>query len=435
MKNDIIQFIDNILRSNYIPVHYFTMPSQEEDILRFFEDFDLGLRSRILGMTAHLDTFSQWFFSKKPAVVYMERDLFLCNYVLLFIPDKGKWLFCGPVLFEEMNDKRFEILVSYLGLPEEFHANLKFYYEHLPFFPSNSLLKSMFNELGNFLYGEGNFEIEYHDGNTLDMWHSNYQNYLRIPEEPFRNIHIIEARYEAENAVMEAVRKCDEDAALEAITKFHAYMLPNRLPDRLRDMKDYTITFNTLLRKSAEMAGVHPIHIDSHSNGTIPQIEQLTSVNQCIAFHKRMVHEYCGLIRKHSLQQYSTIIGKALTYIHTDIGVDLSLNVLAEQLNINASYLSMLFKKEMGMTLTDYVNKYRIEHAAKLLLCTNLPIKSIAVQCGIPDIYYFTRLFKRIMGTTPKAFRTETPHEARADLLMLKKPESSDITEQEITSS
>lgn len=144
---------------------------------------------------------------------------------------------------------------------------------------------------------------------------------------------------------------------------------------------------------------------------------------------------YASLIRNHSLQQYSTIIGKALTYIHTGIGVDLSLNVLAEQLNINANYLSMLFKKEIGMTLTDYVYKYRIEHAAKLLLCTNLPIKSIAVQCGIPDIYYFTRLFKRIMGTTPKAFRIETPHEARSGLLKLKKPESSDAAEQEITSS
>lgn len=435
MKNDIIQFINNILQSNNIPARYFMMPSQEEDLQHFFQNFDLGLRSRILGMTGHLDQFAQWLFSKKPAVIYLIRDLFLCNYVMLFVPEKGKWFFCGPVLFEEMNDDRFANLTSYLELPDEFHANLKFYYEHLSFFPSNDLLKSMFCELGNFLYGEGNFEIEYHDGNSLDMWHYNYKNYLRIPEEPFRNIHIIESRYEAENAMMEAVRKCDEDAALEAITKFHAYMLPIRLPDRLRDMKDYTITFNTLLRKSAEMAGVHPIHIDSHSNGTIPQIEQLTNVNQCIAFHKRMVHEYCDLIRNHSLRQYSTIIGKTLTYIHTDIGVDLSLNVLAEQLNINASYLSMLFKKEIGMTLTDYVNKYRIEHAAKLLLCTNLPIKSIAVQCGIPDIYYFTRLFKRIMGTTPKAFRIETPHEARSDLLKLKKTESSDAAEQEITSS
>ena len=73
------------------------------------------------------------------------------------------------------------------------------------------------------------------------------------------NIHVIEARYEAENALIEAVCNCNEDAAVEALTKFHAYLLPQRLPDRLRDMKNYTITFNTLLRKAAERAGVPPM--------------------------------------------------------------------------------------------------------------------------------------------------------------------------------
>ena len=134
-----------------------------------------------------------------------------------------------------------------------------------------------------------------------------------------------------------------------------------------------------------------------------------------------MTHEYCELIRRHSLQNYSVIIRKALTYINTDLCTDLTLNVLAEQLNVNASYLSMLFKKETGMTLTDYVNKHRIEHAGRLLLCTNLPIKSIAQKCGIPDIYYFARLFKRIMGTTPKIFRQNVPHEVHSDLPARKK--------------
>lgn len=266
------------------------------------------------------------------------------------------------------------------------------------------------------IYGKDCFDIEYHDNNDLDIWHYEYKNYLRIPEKPFHNIHVIEARYEAENALIDAVCNCNEPAALEALTKFHSFLLPQRLPDKLRDRKDYTITFNTLLRKAAERAGVHPIHIDSHSNGTIPRIEQLTSINQCIAFSKKMIHEYCELIRRHSLQHYSPIVRKALTYINTDLCTDLTLNVLADHLNVNASYLSMLFKKEVDMTLTDYVNKHRIEHACRLLICTSLPIKSIAQQCGIPDIYYFTRLFKRITGTTPKVFRVESPHEVRSDL-------------------
>ncbi len=76
-------------------------------------------------------------------------------------------------------------------------------------------------------------------------------------------------------------------------------------------------------------------------------------------------------------------------------------------MNVNASYLSSLFKKEMGVSLTSFVNNRRIERAKRLLSMTNLPIKTIAQQCGVPDIYYFGRLFKKITGTTPKAWREQ----------------------------
>ena len=57
------------------------------------------------------------------------------------------------------------------------------------------------------------------------------------------------------------------------------------------------------------------------------------------------------------------------------------------------------------MTLTDYVNQQRIAHAQYLLQGTNTPIKSIAQQCGIADLNYFVRIFKRITGVTPKSYR------------------------------
>lgn len=414
MKSDIVQFMQNILQANYIPIHC-TADFREET-----EPFDLGLRSKILGLPDDAFQIHEWISNAEPGVIYFQKDVFQCYYIALYLPDEEQWLFCGPILFDAMDEARFQSLINSLELPEEFHANLTFYYERLTFFPSRDFLKTIFEEFGNILYGNGNYRIEYNDNNTLDLWHTEYKNYLRIPDEPFQNIRIIEARYETENALMNAVSNCNEDLALEVMVKFRTFVLPQRLPNRVRDLKDYTITLNTLLRKSAEQAGVHPIHIDSHSNSTIPFIEDITSIEEFHNFHVRMVHEYCNLIRKYNLQHYSVIIRKALTYINTDICSDLRLNVLAEQLNVNASYLSTLFKKEVGMTLTDYVNKSRVEHAQKLLLCTDLPIKSIAQQCGVPDIYYFTRLFKRITGTTPKVYRDESPHETRSALLRLK---------------
>lgn len=415
MKSDVIQFMQNILQASHIPMHRIA-----DFTAKGLELFDLGLRSKILGLPDPTSQIWEWLSSSRPDVIYFHKDIFQCYYISLYLPEEKEWFFCGPLLFNAMDEAHFQSLMENLKLPEEFHANLKFYYERLPFFPSRDILKSIFEELGNIIYGSGRFEIEYNDNNTLDLWHTNYKNYLRIPEEPFLNIRIIEARYETENALMDAVSNCNEPLALELAAKFRTFVLPQRLPDRVRDLKDYTITFNTLLRKSAEQAGVHPIHIDSHSNSTIPLIEDITNAEELNNFQVRMVHDYCNLIRKYNLQHYSVIIRKALTYINTDLCADLRLNVLAEMLNVNASYLSTLFKKEVGMTLTDYVNKSRVEHAQKLLLCTDLPIKSIAQQCGIPDIYYFTRLFKRITGTTPKVYRDESPHETRTALFRLK---------------
>ena len=73
-------------------------------------------------------------------------------------------------------------------------------------------------------------------------------------------------------------------------------------------------------------------------------------------------------------------------------------------MNINASYLSNTFRKEIGTTLTDYVRTKRIEYAKKLLETTSLQIQSIAQKCGILDLNYFSKVFKKYTGLTPSEY-------------------------------
>ncbi|MCD7736856.1 MAG: AraC family transcriptional regulator [Lachnospiraceae bacterium] len=134
-------------------------------------------------------------------------------------------------------------------------------------------------------------------------------------------------------------------------------------------------------------------------------IEQLTSVEKCRSFLNDCIRHYCQLVRKYTLGKYSALTSKVLTYISTDLSANLSLKTFADLLSVSPNYLSALFKKEVGISLTEYVNRSRIQYAQRLLVSTTLPLKTIAQQCGIPDIYYFSRLFKRITGTTPKAYR------------------------------
>ncbi len=93
--------------------------------------------------------------------------------------------------------------------------------------------------------------------------------------------------------------------------------------------------------------------------------------------------------------------------INRDLTSDLRLSTMSKRLNVSAGYLSSLFKREVGVPLTEYVNGLRIEQAKKLLLVSDLPIKIVAQKCGIPDIYYFSRQFKKRTGYTPKAYKVK----------------------------
>jgi YesN/AraC family two-component response regulator len=99
------------------------------------------------------------------------------------------------------------------------------------------------------------------------------------------------------------------------------------------------------------------------------------------------------------------LIRKVITHIDFDLTADLSLKAQAQLLNVNPSYLSTLFKKETGVTLTEYVNRRRMDHALLLLNSTGMQIQLIAQHCGIPDVNYFTKTFKKMVGQTPKKYR------------------------------
>ena len=120
-----------------------------------------------------------------------------------------------------------------------------------------------------------------------------------------------------------------------------------------------------------------------------------------------MAKSYCTLVKSYNMSSYSEPVRHILVTVDASLAGDLSLKRFAEELFLNSSYLSALFKKELGMTLTDYVNANRIGHAKKLLKSTSLQIQDIAVRCGIPDIHYFTRLFKRETGISPREWRAK----------------------------
>ena len=404
MENTSIDFVYQFLKINHIPVRFIQPPCDNLTWL------DMGLRESILhsDVSSSTDELNHWLATLQENKIYHTTDDFQCNYTLIRLPDSDEMLVCGPVLFEEIRAARLTQICDKLNVPEELRDQIRDYYYRVVFIPAQTLYLSVFTILGNQLFGENNYEAIYSDFGSMKELFQSYEYYYRVPDKPFLSIQMIEERYELENATLNAVANGNESKALASCARWTAHVIPQRLANELRDSKDYMITLNTLLRKTVEQAGVHPIHIDSVSNRNIQLIEQLSSIEQCRSFRSKMIRSYCLLVRKHNLKDYSLLTQKIITYVDTELCADLSLKALSERLSVNASYLSTLFKKEMGMSLTDFVNHRRISHAQKLLISTEMPIKSVALKCGIPDVYYFSRLFKRITGTTPKAYRNNT---------------------------
>ena len=107
------------------------------------------------------------------------------------------------------------------------------------------------------------------------------------------------------------------------------------------------------------------------------------------------------------MEDYSPTIKKIVTHIRLNPDADLTLKAIAEKFSMNKNYLSTLFKKETGTSLTAFVNQERLNYAIRLLNLTQLPVGEIAKMCGIDDMNYFSRLFKQHVGTSPSSYRNK----------------------------
>lgn len=117
-------------------------------------------------------------------------------------------------------------------------------------------------------------------------------------------------------------------------------------------------------------------------------------------------------IYKHTLLSLKELKGinnptiiKAIEFIHTNYDSDFSVKELSDHVNITPNYLSHIFKKEVGMSFSEYRNKIRVKKAKKLIENTVLPISVISEKVGFFDYSYFCYLFKKFEGITPSQLR------------------------------
>lgn len=100
------------------------------------------------------------------------------------------------------------------------------------------------------------------------------------------------------------------------------------------------------------------------------------------------------------------IIEKGKQLIYASYNQNIGVGWLAEQLCLSKNYFGQLFKAESGITVNEYINYVRIDKAKELLLKTNKRIYEIAFDVGFKDNFYFSSVFKKIVGLSPKDYQS-----------------------------
>lgn len=373
------------------------------------EDIDMGIR-RLLNLENDYTAFFSQCFGKSRNDVVVVTDMFLCTYVFIPLPENenNSILVLGPYTKSLITKNTINKRTVESSLPAYINEQLEKFYSAIPYIQNDDIILSLVNSMCEIAFKSiENFSVV----NLIwkrdsDIVYTPKNSEHTKEADPWLTIQFLERRYAIENELINAVSKGLTHKAEMIFSNIKPEnALESRLTDNLRNTKNYMIILNTLLRKAAEQGKVHPYHIDLVSSDLALKIEAMQASSECEDLLKYMVKKYCRLVNKHSQKSYSLLIQKVTTQIESDLSSDLSLNNLASIFGVNSSYLSSLFKKETGVTLTEYVNKKRVERAKELLLSTNLQIQNISQRCGILDVNYFTKTFKKHTGLTPKKYR------------------------------
>ena len=95
----------------------------------------------------------------------------------------------------------------------------------------------------------------------------------------------------------------------------------------------------------------------------------------------------------------------AIDHMQENIGHTLTLKQIASRVNLSVSHFAGMFQKRTGFAPIEYFNHMKIQKACQYLQFTDESIKEIAARFGIDDAYYFSRLFKKLMGRSPLHYR------------------------------
>ena len=210
--------------------------------------------------------------------------------------------------------------------------------------------------------------------------------------------------YEKEKALMTKVKTGNIKEAKGILNDLLGYVLFSE-GNSLDTMKSRVMELCSLLSRAAIEGGAATDTILKLNNQFLKSLQSIHSLDTLCYKLQETVEVFMDNMFNYIPNKNSEVMKKAISYISKNYAGPISLQDVASYVHLNPSYFSTIFKQSCGSSFKEYLNMVRIEESKRLLSNTNYSVIDIAIATGFEDQSYFSKVFKKYTGFTPKQYR------------------------------
>lgn len=345
----------------------------------------------------------------KKAILFGEPYIFTChanlNHIIFPLINKQTFLgsiLVGPFLMEKADSILLADLSKKYHIPTEKILDLYDELDNVAVIPPYKVshISRLLYFLFSNLIGESREELKSNNKKLMQQSQINesIQRYKGL------NISVVSYPYEKEKELITKLKTGNIKDANAILNDLLGYVLFSE-GNSLNTVKTRAIELCSLLSRTAIEGGAPTDSVLKLNNHFLMTLQQITSMDMLCYRLQEIVETFSKSMFHHSPSKNSETIKKAMKYISTHFHTNILLEDAANHVHLHPSYFSTLFKQSTGSSFKEYVNLVRIEESKRLLANTDFSIIDIAIAVGFEDQSYFSKVFRKYTGMTPKQFR------------------------------
>ncbi|MEY8742876.1 helix-turn-helix domain-containing protein [Bacillales bacterium AN1005] len=354
----------------------------------------------------NLFTFLEFQPDKQHRIPIIKKTYFFENYIFVSVLDEGRFIgtvIIGPTLPYELSEQKI------IGIINDFH---KFalkelvvnFYQMTPIFTKEKLIN--LSLLSYYIINQTLL--------SSDVV-SKENNYLRHISEKLKPTNLVIEKLTKletihhdpllEKQLLTIIKegRVDELRMFTKLDEESTGVLSKS--SHIRSKKNLGIVAIAIATRAAIDGGVHSEVAFSLSDNYIQRLEDLSSIKDIDDLSKEAMFTFTKRVAEVKEQQHTMTITTCKNYIYSNRFEKVTHEDVANVVQLSHSYLSVLFKKEVGISVSDYIQKVKIEEAKNLLAYTKTSLSEVSSLLQFTDQSYFTKVFKKMEGITPNQYK------------------------------